>query len=141
MWNRKCFTKLDIYVFITLAEHLSSLPGCSGVRVALSDVFCVLFCRSLFVLLPIVLSVLLSFTASGCPFGMSKHFEIYEYISSRISNKINKTKKIHKGTQHSMSILTFLQVYVVVFLLLFISIIGWDAICSNMYISVHLVNH
>ena len=100
-----------------------------------------MFCRSSFVLLPIVLSVLLSFTASGCPFGISKlflsAFSRYTIIFP-YGYQIKITIKIHTGTQHSMSILTFLQVYV---FLLFISIIGWDKICSNIYISVHLVNH
>ena len=36
---------------LTLPDHLSSPPVCSGVRVARSVVFCVVFCRSLFVLL------------------------------------------------------------------------------------------
>ena len=43
------------------SEHPSSPPVISGVRVARSLVFCVMFCRSLFV---IVLSVLLLFIAS-----------------------------------------------------------------------------
>ena len=47
----------------TLPEHLSSPPVFSGVRVARFLILCVMYCRSLFVLclLPIVLSVLLSF--------------------------------------------------------------------------------
>jgi hypothetical protein len=49
---------------LTLPEHLSSPSGFSRVRVARSLMFCVMFCRSLFVLLSffalvIVLSVLL----------------------------------------------------------------------------------
>jgi len=43
----------------TLPEHLSSHPVLSGVCIAQSLVFCVVFCRSLFVLLAIVLSFLL----------------------------------------------------------------------------------
>ena len=56
---------------LTLPEHLSSPPVFSGViRVTRSLVLCVMFCRSLFVLLyffllGIVLSVLLRFTDSG----------------------------------------------------------------------------
>jgi hypothetical protein len=48
---------------MTLPEHLSSPPVFSGVRVAHSLVFCVVFCRSVFVLfhLVIALSVLLMF--------------------------------------------------------------------------------
>ena len=59
---------------ITLPEHLDSPPVLSGVRVAQSSVFCVMFCRSLFVLflLVIVLSVLRS-TASDCPFLVSSN--------------------------------------------------------------------
>jgi hypothetical protein len=37
---------------LTLPENMSSPPVFSGVRVARSLVFCVVFCRSLFVLLP-----------------------------------------------------------------------------------------
>jgi hypothetical protein len=65
-----------IIELLTLSEHMSSLPVCSGVRVTRSLVLCVMLCRSLFVplsflfwplcclsfcLLVIVLSVLLSF--------------------------------------------------------------------------------
>ena len=65
-----------IIELLTLSEHMSSLPVCSGVRVTRSLVLCVVLCRSLFVplsflfwplcclsfcLLVIVLSVLLSF--------------------------------------------------------------------------------
>ena len=51
-------------------EHLSSPTDFSGVRVARFFVFCVVFCRSLFVLfhLLIVLSVLLQFIYSDYPF-------------------------------------------------------------------------
>ena len=51
-------------------------PCFSGVCVTRSLVFCVMFCRSLFVhfLLAIVLSVLLWFTASYYPFGIFKIF-------------------------------------------------------------------
>ena len=43
----------------TLPEHPSSLPAFSGVRVVRSVVFCLLFCRSLFVLF--LLAIVLSF--------------------------------------------------------------------------------
>ena len=48
----------------------------SGVRVALSFVFCVVFCRTLFVpcLLAIALSVLFQFTISDYPLGFFKGF-------------------------------------------------------------------
>ena len=110
MWSRNCLTKCDIYVCITLPEHLSSFLVFSRVCVALSLVFCVVFCRSLFVLLPIALFVLLSFTASGCPFGISKlflsAFSRYTIIFP-YGYQIKITIKIHTGTQYSMSILTF----------------------------------
>ena len=53
-------TEVFNYLEPTLPEHLSSPPGFNGVRFARSLVFCVLICRSLFVLflLVIVLSVL-----------------------------------------------------------------------------------
>ena len=54
-------------------EHPSSPPVFSGIRVAKYFVFCAVFCRSLFVLLAIVLSVLW-FTASDYSFGIFKLF-------------------------------------------------------------------
>ena len=64
---------------LILPEHMSSLPGFSGVRVTSSLVFCIMFCRSLFVPfvlfhLAIVLSVLLRYTDSDYRFGIFKHF-------------------------------------------------------------------
>jgi uncharacterized membrane protein len=59
---------------LTLPENLSSPPVFSGVRVTQSLALCVMFCRSLFVLLAIVLSVLLRFTDSDYPFGIFKLF-------------------------------------------------------------------
>ena len=61
-------------------EHLRSPPVLSGVRVVRYLVFCVVFCRSLFVLfrLAIVLSVLW-FTYSDYAFGIFKLF-LFEYI-------------------------------------------------------------
>jgi hypothetical protein len=61
---------------LTLPERLSSSPIFSGVRVTQSLVFCVMFCRSLFVLLSfffltIVLSVIL-FTDYDYPLGIFK---------------------------------------------------------------------
>ena len=52
----------------------------SGVRVARSFVFCVVFCRSLFILflLDIVLSILLRFKDSDYPFSTFKLF-LYNY--------------------------------------------------------------
>ena len=64
---------------LTLPEHMSSSPVFSVVRVAPSLFLCVMFCRSLFVLLSIfilaiVLSVLLLFAASDYPFCIFKPF-------------------------------------------------------------------
>ena len=54
------------------------LSGAQELNPVFSDgrslVFCKMFCRSLFVLLCIVLSVLLRFTASDYPFGIFKLF-------------------------------------------------------------------
>ena len=63
----------------TRPEHLSSPPVFSAVRVSRSLVLCVVFCRSLFVilsffLLVIVLSVLLRFTAYDYHFSTFKLF-------------------------------------------------------------------
>ena len=44
----------------------------SGIHIAQSLVFCVVFCRSLFVLLAIALYALLRFTVSDYPFGIFK---------------------------------------------------------------------
>jgi hypothetical protein len=61
---------------LILPEHPSSPLVYSGVHVAGSSVFCVMFCRSWFIffLLAIVLSVLHHFTASDYPFGIFKPF-------------------------------------------------------------------
>jgi hypothetical protein len=60
----------------TLPKHLSSPPVFSGVRFDQSYVFCVVFCRSLFVLflLAIVLSVHLRFTDSDYLFDIINFF-------------------------------------------------------------------
>jgi hypothetical protein len=60
----------------TLPEHLCSPLDFSEVRVARSLAFCIVFCRSLFVvfLLAIVLSVFLRFTAADYPFAILKLF-------------------------------------------------------------------
>jgi len=60
--------------FAYLNKTTITILKLSGVRVTRSLVFCVVFCRSLFVLflLAIVLSVLLRFTDSDYPFGISK---------------------------------------------------------------------
>ena len=72
---------------IIIRENLISPPDCSGVRVARSLVFCVVFFRSLFVffVLSIVLSVLLRFTASSYAFGIFRLF-----LFKRILNQSNE---------------------------------------------------
>ena len=67
---------------LTLPKHPSATPVFSGVHVAWSLVFCVMFCRLLFVLwffffLAIVLSVL-RFMASDYPFGIFKFFSYHQ---------------------------------------------------------------
>ena len=56
---------------LALPEHISSFPDFSGARVARSLTFYVVFYRSLFVPLAIVLSVL-RFIDSDYPFGIFK---------------------------------------------------------------------
>ena len=56
------------------------IPVFSAVRVARSLVFYLMLCRSLFALLPIVLSVLLRFTASDYTFCICKLFAV-EFVS------------------------------------------------------------
>jgi hypothetical protein len=70
---------------LTLPEHLNF----GEVRVAQLVVFCVVFSRSLFVLLyffllAIMLSVLLQFTASDYPFGI---FNVFDSLFLGIDNK------------------------------------------------------
>ena len=64
---------------LTLPEHLRSPPVYNGIRVALSLVFYIMFCRSLFTSLPFFsfghfLSILLLLTASDNSFGTFKLF-------------------------------------------------------------------
>jgi hypothetical protein len=61
---------------ITYPEHLGSLTLFSEVRVARSSVFCVGFCRSLFVLFlwTVVLSVFLRFPAYDYHYGIFTSF-------------------------------------------------------------------
>jgi hypothetical protein len=58
---------------LTFPEHLNSPPIFSGVRVAQFLIFGAVLCRSLFVLLPIVLSVH-RFTGFDYPFDIFKLF-------------------------------------------------------------------
>ena len=79
---------------LTFLEHLSSSPVFSEVHVTRSLVFCVVFCRSLFVLLAIVLSVLW-FTTSD--------------YSNRILN-LNNTNNIQRNTI-PLPVVYFLDVF------------------------------
>jgi hypothetical protein len=68
-WCSFCRMCCFLYSYLYNIEHLSSPPDFSGVRVARSLVFCVMFCRLLFVLLslffwPLTLFVHLRFMAS-----------------------------------------------------------------------------
>jgi len=70
----------------TLPENMISIPVLDSVRVTQSLIFCVLFCRSLFVLwsdllVAAVLSVLLRFTFSDYSFGISKPLAIVLSVS------------------------------------------------------------
>ena len=67
---------------LTLSGHPSSPPVFIGLRVARSLVFCVMFCRSLFVLLSffflaIALSVLLRIMASDYTFDIFTLFYMF----------------------------------------------------------------
>ena len=62
----------------TRSEYQRSPPVFRGVRVARSLVFFLRFCRLLFFLLAIVLSVFLRFTSSGYSFDISKCFLWWE---------------------------------------------------------------
>jgi hypothetical protein len=75
--NRIEMDKMEQELF-TLPEHMSSPPVFSGVRVTRSLVLYVCFvdrCLSFVLfLLAIVLSVILRYTVSDCPFGIFKFF-------------------------------------------------------------------
>jgi len=58
----------------TFPEHMSSPLVISGVRIARSLVFCLLFCHFVLFLLTIALSVLLRSTASDYLLGIFKLF-------------------------------------------------------------------
>ena len=75
---------------LTFTEHMSSPPVFSGVHVTRSFSFMCIFCRSLFVPLAIVLSVLHRFTDSGYPLWyLQTLLSILEIIQKQI-------KKDHK---------------------------------------------
>ena len=69
---------------LTIPEHLRSPPVFSGIRVARSLVFCVMFCRSLFIifLLAVMLAVLLRFMDI---FGVFKFF-LSKLLSKDLTN-------------------------------------------------------
>ena len=81
----------------TLPEHLSSSPVFSVVRVPRSFFFCITSCRSLFVLLSvllltIILSVLLWFTAFEYHVDNFKHFLFFKKYEYRLYvNLFNST--------------------------------------------------
>ena len=62
---------------LTLPEHLSFTPLVSGVRLARSSVLFAMLCRSLFVLLSIVLSVLIQFTNLNFPLYLQSLIVMY----------------------------------------------------------------
>ena len=74
-FNSNTTVSLTEHELITLPEHLSSAPVYSGVRIARSFVFFVVFCRSLLVLflLTIVFSIMRC-KASDYPFDIFKLF-------------------------------------------------------------------
>ena len=95
---------------LTLPEHLSSTPIFNGVRVTRSLVLCVMFCRSLFVLLyfffwAILFSVLLRYTDSDYPFGISKLF--HDIMSSKlyIISFCEKKKGIYSTLQSLLELM------------------------------------
>ena len=74
--------------WLTLPEHLRTSPVFSGVCLVQSLVFCVVFCRSLFFLVAVALSVLLPFVVSSYTFGI---FNLYLLISRKKQNiTVNK---------------------------------------------------
>ena len=87
----------------TFPEHPSSALVCSDVRVARSLVFCVMFCKSLFVPfhLAIVLAVLVLFTDSNNPFGIFKLF---------INSLPMSRKRIMASHYNSLRIVFFFQI-------------------------------
>jgi hypothetical protein len=69
-------------LFMTLPEHLNSPPGFCRVRVALSFVLCVIFCRSLFVLFLLFFAIVLSvlqFTVSDYLFSIFNMFLLFHF--------------------------------------------------------------
>jgi len=85
---------------LTSPVHLSSPPVFSGVRLSRSLVFCVVFCRWLFVPLscfPLIFSVLLVFSYSDCTFGIFKLFlyTIYHKIYKKSQKMYTITLNVY----------------------------------------------
>ena len=75
---------------LTLSEHPRPPSAFSGVGVARSLVFCVVFCRSLFFLFLAIVFSVLRFTASDYPFGI---FNLFSPLS--------RFSEIHQSSQES----------------------------------------
>ena len=68
---------------LILPEHLSSSPVSSGAHIVPSFVFCVVFCKLLFVLLSSFLVIVLSvlrFTTSYYPLMVSTNISYYQWM-------------------------------------------------------------
>lgn len=78
--------KMQSDLHFTLPEHLISPPVFSGVRVALSLVFSVMFCIQCLSCVYVRPNVVCSFwfTVSGCPFGI---FELYLQLKCNLALK------------------------------------------------------
>jgi len=83
----------------TLPEHLSSPSVFSGVHVTRSLVLCVMFCRSLFVLLAILLSVL-RFTDSNYPLISSNSSWISSHLLVYTNNRYLQMFWVLTSIQH-----------------------------------------
>jgi hypothetical protein len=110
-------SRIQVNCFVTrvtrrvpLAEHLS------GVRVTRSLVLCVIFCRSFFVLLAIVLFVL-RFTDSDYPIGIFKIFlseDKWLGCVYKIPDEQNKSKR--STNIHKIDHLQFHHVYAFIYI-------------------------
>ena len=82
---------------LTLPEHLRLPQVFNGVRITQSQVFCVMFCRSLFVLLSFfywpLCCLLLLFTDSDCPFGI---FNLFYSSNLLICAYVRYTQHIYR---------------------------------------------
>ena len=94
----------------TLPEQLNAPQVFSRVRVTRSLVLCVFFCRLLFVLLFIVLSVILCFMDSDYPFGFSRLFLARSDLANGVVYSICTIIYV-KCVSNLHQISTFLRVY------------------------------